>query len=152
VLFSLFSYHCFVDCVGAVTCLCSYMILLFNLLAPFWLHTFVNRVPQWIFVPHVSTWRGKTYCLSRILEWASTHRSWCKVNGVWTGKKRHYIPVPQLHPLTPPPRVGYILTIQLHLPIYKWPKTLPSYLPVTFPTYIVWGGSRRVYRLLRWNF
>ncbi len=123
VLFSFFSYHCFVDCVGAITCLCSYMILLFNLLAPFWLHTFVNSVPQWIFVPPICTSRGKTYHLSRILEWANTHQSLCKVNGVWTGKKSHYIPVPQL-----PPLVGYILTIQMHLSIYKSLSGLSSYL------------------------
>jgi hypothetical protein len=42
------------------------------------------------------------------------------VIGVWTGKKSHYIPVPQLHP----PLVGYILTIQMHLPIYKSPSAL----------------------------
>ncbi len=41
-------------------------------------------------------------------------------------KKSHYIPVPQL-----PPLVGYILTIQMHLSIYKSPSALPfhSYLP-----------------------
>jgi hypothetical protein len=125
VLFSFFSYQCFVDCVGAVTCLCSCMILLFNLLAPFWLHTFVNSAPQWIFVPHVCTSRGKTYHLSRSLECASTHQSPCKMNGVWTGKKSQYIPVPQLRS---PPLVGYILTIQMHLPINKSPSALPSYL------------------------
>jgi len=121
ILLSLFRRLCFVDCVGAVTCLCYYMILLFNLLAPFWLHTFVNSAAQRIFVPYVCT-----YHLSTILEWASAHWSPCKVNGVWTGKKKSLYSCPASPP--PHPLVGYILTIQMQLSIYKSPSALPSYL------------------------